>query len=85
MDTARGSSCSLCPGATTCKWVVMLSSAQPLNHIYVTMSKQAHTCNTCTLRVQGSSILIQDDGTGTDTENKRLRQQKLFVILQPPP
>ncbi|KAL5489289.1 hypothetical protein EMCRGX_G018361 [Ephydatia muelleri] len=51
--------------------VVMLSSAQPLNHIYVTMSKQAHTCNTCTMWVQGSSILIKDDGTGTDTENKR--------------
>ena len=47
--------------------VVMLSSAQPLNHIYVTMSKQAHTC---TLWVQGSSILIKDDGAGTDTENK---------------
>ena len=46
--------------------VVMLSSAQPLNHIYVTMSKQAHTC---TLWVQGSSI--KDDGAGTDTENKR--------------
>ena len=45
----------------------MLSSAQPLNHIYVTMSKQAHTC---TLWVQGSSILIKDDGAGTDTENK---------------
>ena len=59
----------------------MLSSAQPLNHIYVTMSKQA--CNTCTLWVQGSSILIKDDGTGTDTENKRYRQQKLLVILQP--
>ena len=51
--------------------VVMLSSAQSLNHIYVTMSKQAHTCNTCTLWVQGSSILINNDGTGTDTENKR--------------
>ena len=46
----------------------MLSSAQPLNHIYVTMRKQAHTCM---LWVQGSSILIKDDGTGTDTENKR--------------
>ena len=34
------------------------------------MSKQAHTCNTCTLWVQGSSILIKDDGAGTDTENK---------------
>ena len=68
MDTARGSSCSLCPGATTCKQGVMLSSAQPLNHIYVTMSKQAHTC---TLWVQGSSILIKDDGAGNDTENKR--------------
>ena len=33
----------------------MLSSAQPLNHIYVTMSKQTHTC---TLWVQGSSILM---------------------------
>ena len=50
--------------------VVMLSS-EPLNHIYVTMSKQAHTCSTCTLWVQGSSILIKDDGAGTDTENKR--------------
>ena len=37
----------------------MLSSAQPL---YVTMSKQAHACNTCMLWVQGSSILIKDDG-----------------------
>ena len=37
----------------------MLSSAQPLNHKYVTMSKQAHTCNTCMLWVQGSSILIK--------------------------
>ena len=45
----------------------MLSSAQPLNHIYVTMSKQAHTC---TLWVQGSSILIKNDGAGTDTETK---------------
>ena len=51
--------------------VVMLSSAQPLNHIYVTMSKHAHTFNTCTLWVQGSSILIKDYGAGTDTENKR--------------
>ena len=49
--------------------VVMLSSAQPLNHIhvYVTMSKQAHTC---TLWVQGSRILIKDDGAGTDTEKR---------------
>ena len=57
----------------------MLSSAQPLNHIYVTMSKQAHTCNTCntcTLWVQGSSILIKDDGTGTDTENKKIKAAK---------
>ena len=46
--------------------VGMLSSAKPLNHIYVTMSKQAHTCSTCycTLWVQGSSILIKDDGAG---------------------
>ena len=34
------------------------------------MSKQVHTCNTCTLWVQGSSILIKEDGAGTDTENK---------------
>ena len=54
----------------------MLSSAQPLNHIHVTMSKQAHTCNTCTLWVQGSSILIKDDGTGTDTENKKIEAAK---------
>ena len=66
MDTARGSSCSLCPGATTCKQGGDV--VQPLNHIYVTMSKQLHTC---TLWVQGSSILIKDDGAGTDTENKR--------------
>ena len=51
----------------------MLSSAQPLNHIYVTMSKQAHTCNTCTLWVQGSS---KDDGAGTDTENKKIEAAK---------
>ena len=50
--------------------VVMLSSAQPLNHIYVTKSKQAHTCNTCTLWVQGSSILIKEDDTGTDTKDR---------------
>ena len=71
MDTARGSSCSLCPDATTCKQGGDVVQCQPLNHIYVTMSKQAHTCNTCTLWVQGSSILIKDDGAVTDTENKR--------------
>ena len=43
MDTARGSSCSLCPGATTCKQGGDGVQCQPLNHIYVTMSKQAHT------------------------------------------
>ena len=58
----------LCALALPVNRVVMLSSAQPLNHIYVTMSKQAHTCNTCTLWVQGSSILIKDDGAGTDTD-----------------
>ena len=68
MDTARGSSCSLCPGATTCKQGGDVVQCQPLNHIYVKKSKQAHTC---TLWVQGSSILIKDDGAGTDTENKR--------------
>ena len=65
MDTARGSSCSLCPGATTCKQGGDVVQCQPLNHIYVTMSKQAHKC---TLWVQRSSILIKDDGAGTDTE-----------------
>ena len=61
---------SLCPAITQ---YACLLCAQPLNHIYVTMRKQAHTCtcNTCTLWVQGSSILVKDDGAGTDTENKR--------------
>ena len=68
MDTARGSSCSLCPGATTFKQGGDVVQCQPLNHIYVTMSKQVHIC---TLWVQGSSILIKDDCAGTDTENKR--------------
>ena len=47
------------------------------------MSKQAHTCNTCTLWVQGLSILIKDDGAGTDIENKK-RQQKLLVNCNHP-
>ena len=47
--------------------VVMLSSAQPLNPMYVTMSKQEHTCNTRTLWVQGSSILIKEDGEAAKT------------------
>ena len=68
MDTARGSSCSLCPGATTCKQGGHVVQCQPLNQIYVAMSKQAHTCM---LWVQGSRILIKDDSAGTDTENKR--------------
>ena len=66
MDTARGSSCSLCPGATTCK-----QGGDVVQCPVTVVNKHIVTCNTCMLWVQGSSIVIKDDVAGTDTENNR--------------